>query len=83
MLCKGYMHQPLCVDHIGTTYHSYNAINGVPACADGKMMNHMLRDMFGFDGFVVSDYGAIPALQSAHHYVNTTLDGVVAAISAG
>ena len=47
------------------------------------MMNHMLRDMFGFDGFVVSDYGAIPALQSAHHYVNTTLDGVVAAISAG
>ncbi len=37
---------------------SYNSINGVPTCAEPGLLNHVLRDQFGFEGFVVSDYDA-------------------------
>lgn len=46
-------------------------------------MNGVLRGEFGFDGFVVSDYGAIPALMDAHKYVTSNEAGVAKAISAG
>lgn len=62
---------------------SYNAINGVPACADAKLLNAQLRQEYGFRGFVVSDYGAIPALQTSHHYVSNNIDGVADALSSG
>lgn len=34
---------------------SYNAVNGVPACLSSEMINGVMRDGWGFDGFVVSD----------------------------
>lgn len=37
---------------------SYNAINGVPTCADPNLMNGVLRGKWNWDGFVVSDYDA-------------------------
>ena len=33
---------------------SYNAINGVPTCGEPKLLNGVLRDQWGFEGFVVS-----------------------------
>ena len=39
---------------------SYNAINGVPACGNSLTMNSIGRDLWGFDGFIISDSGAIP-----------------------
>jgi beta-glucosidase-like glycosyl hydrolase len=37
---------------------SYNAINGVPTCGDGNLMNGILRKKWNWTGFVVSDYDA-------------------------
>eukprot|EP00760_Papus_ankaliazontas_P001104 PhM_4_TR10387/c0_g1_i1/m.31063/K05349/bglX; beta-glucosidase len=37
---------------------SYNALNGVPTCADKGLLTDLLRERWGFDGFVVSDYDA-------------------------
>lgn len=45
---------------------SYNSINGVPTCADPKLLNDILRGRFGFEGFVVSDYDAWADLVSTH-----------------
>lgn len=42
-----------------TVMCSYNRINGVYAAQDKTALTEILRDEFGFDGFVVSDWGAV------------------------
>src|SRR3954454_14055346 len=43
--------------HVGSVMCSYNRINGPYACENGPMLNRILKSEFGFDGFVVSDWG--------------------------
>lgn len=38
---------------------SYNRINGVPASCNEFLLSTLLREEWGFDGFVVSDCGAV------------------------
>ncbi len=38
---------------------SYNKINGEWACESSALQNGILRDRFGFQGFVTSDWGAV------------------------
>eukprot|EP00039_Didymoeca_costata_P002053 m.57244 g.57244 ORF g.57244 m.57244 type:complete len:72 (+) comp11091_c0_seq1:280-495(+) len=38
---------------------SYNALNGVPMCANSKLLNDTLRGQWGFTGYVTSDCGAV------------------------
>ncbi|KAK8808580.1 hypothetical protein WA158_008481, partial [Blastocystis sp. Blastoise] len=47
---------------------SYNAINGIPACANRHLLQDILRDEMGFDGYVISDQEAIENEYSKHHY---------------
>ena len=37
---------------------SYSTINGAPACDDPALVNTVLKEQFGFKGFVTSDWGA-------------------------
>jgi len=41
---------------------SFNTINGVPASANPLTLTQILRNEWGFDGFVVSDWGAVKEL---------------------
>eukprot|EP00755_Sulcionema_specki_P026941 Sspe_Gene.16341::Locus_5757_Transcript_1_1_Confidence_1.000_Length_2611::g.16341::m.16341/K15920/XYL4; beta-D-xylosidase 4 len=45
--------------HVHSVMCSYNAVNGVPSCGNDFSMNTILRDQWQFDGYVVSDCGAI------------------------
>ena len=38
---------------------SYNSINGIPSCANTKMLTDILRKRWGFNGYITSDSGAI------------------------
>eukprot|EP01084_Bolivina_argentea_P317683 550836_1 len=38
---------------------SYNAVNSIPSCGNDYFMNQIVRDEWGFEGFFVSDCGAI------------------------
>ncbi len=44
---------------VGTVMTSFNEIEGIPASANRWLMNDVLREEWGFDGFVVTDYTAI------------------------
>jgi beta-glucosidase len=54
--------------HTGSVMCSYNSVNGNFACENPTMLTDILRNQWGFSGFVVSDYGANhsagPALQA-------------------
>ena len=39
-----------------TIMSAFNPLNGVPASANRYLLQDVLRDRWGFDGFVVSDY---------------------------
>jgi beta-glucosidase len=45
-----------------TMMSSFNSINGIPATANPFIQTQILRKEWGFDGFVVSDWGAVKEL---------------------
>ena len=45
---------------------AFNAIGGVPATADKHLMKDILRDEWGYDGVVITDYGSMNNMQSHH-----------------
>jgi len=47
-----------------TLMSSFNSINGVPASANPLTLNQILRKEWGFDGFVVSDWGSVAELMN-------------------
>ena len=51
---------------------SYNAINGIPACADRDLLYGTARGGWGFEGYITSDCGAIDTIIYNHHYTNDT-----------
>jgi beta-glucosidase len=57
---------------------AYNAIDGYPACANHELLDHILRQDWGFKGYVTSDCGAIDDFfeKTAHH---TSADNATAA----
>ncbi|WP_210520986.1 beta-glucosidase BglX [Hymenobacter terricola] len=47
---------------VGSVMSSFNDVNGTPATANKWLMTDLLRKQWGFKGFVVTDYTAIPEL---------------------
>ncbi|XP_022105210.1 probable beta-D-xylosidase 5 isoform X2 [Acanthaster planci] len=62
---------------------SYNSINGIPACANKKYLIDVVRNQWGFKGYVSSDDAALEFLYNKHNYTKGALDSAVAAVHAG
>ncbi|MCB9421740.1 MAG: glycoside hydrolase family 3 C-terminal domain-containing protein [Ardenticatenaceae bacterium] len=43
----------------GSIMCAYNQVNGVYSCENGNILNDILKDYIGFEGFVMSDFGAV------------------------
>ncbi|MEX1828260.1 glycoside hydrolase family 3 C-terminal domain-containing protein [Luteibacter sp. CQ10] len=65
-----------------TIMSAFNDINGVPASANRELMTGILRDEWGFRGFVVSDYTADMEL-IAHGFAEDERDATRLAFVAG
>lgn len=44
---------------VASIMSSFNDVNGIPATGNRWLMTEVLRNQWGFDGFVVSDYNAV------------------------
>ena len=71
------------VGHVSSLMCSYNAINGVPSCANDWLLQTVARESWGFDGYVTSDCDADADVFNTHHYTDTAEEAVAAVLAAG
>ena len=69
--------------HAMATMAAYHEIDGIPVTADPFLLKQVLRNEWGFKGFVLSDLGAIRRLYDVHHVAATPKDAVCMAIRSG
>jgi beta-glucosidase len=69
--------------HVASVMCAYNAINNDAACANKNLLTDHLRKAWGFNGFVVSDCGAIVDVTNGHHNAPDILHASVISIEAG
>jgi beta-glucosidase len=69
--------------HIGTVMASYNEVDGVPSHSNKHLLTDILRQEWGFQGMIVSDYFGITQLNTLHHVVATNAEAAKAALDAG
>ena len=62
---------------------AYNDIDGVPCTANPWLLDTVLKGEWGFQGFVLSDLGAIRRLYDVHHVAASPADAVCLAINSG
>ncbi len=66
---------------VGSVMSSFNEVDGLPATANRWLLQDLLRDQWGFGGFVVTDYASINDI--VRFGMGTTYDGAVMALRAG
>ncbi|MBH8557597.1 glycoside hydrolase family 3 N-terminal domain-containing protein [Hymenobacter negativus] len=62
---------------------SYNDWDGVPISGSHYFLTELLRQQYGFDGYVVSDSRAVEFISEKHHVAPDFLDGTRQAVEAG
>jgi beta-glucosidase len=62
---------------------AYNSVNGEPVCANKTMLQEILRNEWGFKGYVVSDCDAVADIYKNHKFTKTEEEGVAVAVKAG
>ena len=63
--------------------NAYNEIDGVPCAGSKELLTSILRDEWGFDGIVVSDYFAVRMLENFHLVSASPEDAGMMALAAG
>jgi beta-glucosidase len=67
---------------VATLMASFNEVNGVPSSANSHLLRDVLREDWGFRGFVVSDWGAVQEM-IVHGYCRDEKDAARTAVEAG
>jgi beta-glucosidase len=69
--------------HAESVMTAFNAINGVPCTGSKWLITDVLRGMWGFNGYVTSDCGAVSNMVDLHHYVEMPEEAIAAGLNAG
>lgn len=62
---------------------AYNSLNGEACCGSKTLLTEILREKWGFDGYVVSDCGAIADIHVHHGITNTAEESAALALESG
>ncbi len=62
---------------------AYNRYRGEACCGSDALLNSILRDEWGFNGYVVSDCGAISDIYRGHKIVETAAEAAALAVRSG
>ncbi len=60
---------------------AYNRTNGEPCCAHSYLLVEVLRKKWGFDGYVVSDCGALGDIYKFHKFTETKAEAAAVALN--
>ncbi|WP_037499457.1 glycoside hydrolase family 3 N-terminal domain-containing protein [Solirubrobacter soli] len=63
--------------------NSYTEIDGLPVAADAGLLTGILRDEWGFEGTVVSDYWSVVFLLNMHRVASTPAEAGALSLAAG
>ncbi len=68
---------------LASLMNAYHELDGVPCGASSELLNDVLREEWGFEGTVVSDYFAVDQLHSYHRLARDRSEAAVMALEAG
>ena len=68
---------------VRSVMNAYQENDGVPAAASRELLTEILRDRWGFDGIVVSDYFSVGYLHALHGVTAGQAESAAAALHAG
>lgn len=66
-----------------TMMPAHNELNGMPCHANKWLMNDIMRNEYGFKGFVVSDWMDMEAISTRHRIAETATDAFFLSVDAG
>lgn len=71
--------------NVASVMCAYNSINGTPACGNNELIQNKLRGEFSFNGYIVSDCGAIADFydRNSHNIVATESEAAAMALKTG
>ncbi len=69
--------------NVRSVMNAYHDVDGVPAAASEELLTTILRQRWGFDGVVVSDYFSVLWLQMLHGVAADKADAAAMALRAG
>ena len=74
-----------CVQEAGawSVMGAYNRTNGEACCASPTLLQKLLREEWGFEGYVVSDCGAIADIHLHHKLAGSAAEAAAMAVKAG
>jgi beta-glucosidase len=67
----------------GSIMCAYNRVNGEPACANSFLLEHSLRGVWKFDGYVVGDCDSVDEIFSEHHFTKTIAETAALSLQRG
>ena len=74
-----------CIDHAdpSAVMGAYNRVNGEPSCASQRLLQDILYGEWGYQGYVVSDCGAIRDIHEYHKLTNDAAESAAWAVNMG
>ncbi len=63
--------------------NAYNEIDGVPCAVSHDVLQKLLREKLGFEGYVVADYMAVATAFTYHHVTDGMAEAGIQALQAG